>query len=170
MAMTPAESQRLYRERLKEKKKVASNGTIEVFRKPFFEFMDPFGSTLFEQCLAQAGIEAPEFEDDRGARHFGLNDIFQDVEGDFLSDEHGSLRRAELIVDSLKDAAADLADLIRDYKRREIKARISEIETADLTDLETKRDALKTVTRLNNMLDQLEKEVRWNFPQWKVTG
>jgi hypothetical protein len=26
------------------------------------------------------------------------------------------------------------------------------------------------VTRLNKMLDQLDKQVRWTFPQWKVTG
>ena len=170
MAMTPAESQRLYRQRQKEKSKLANFDAYGAFQQPFYEMMNYYGSTLFDQCLAQAGIEAPEFEDDRGARHFGLNDIFYDVEGEFLSDDHGSLRRAELIVDSLIDAASDLADHIRRYKIREIKARLAEIEASDLSEPEAKKAALQNAARLQKMLDQLNKQVRYTFQQWKVTG
>lgn len=170
MAQTPAESQRLYRQRQKEKTKLANFDTYGAFKRPFFEFVEGCDFSLFEQCLAQAGIEAPEFEDDRGARHFGLNGIFEDVEDVFLSDDHGSSRRAELIVESLIDAAADLAGHIGRYKAQEIKARLAEIEASDLSEPEAKKAALQEATRLNKMLDQLDKQVRWTFPQWKVTG
>jgi len=30
--------------------------------------------------------------------------------------------------------------------------------------------AIKEAVELNKMLDQLNKQVRWTFPQWKVTG
>lgn len=170
MAKTPAERQREYMERKKQKEALASFDTYDAFKRPFFQFLGEYSSSLFEQCLAQAGIEAPEFEDDRGARHFGLNDIFEGVEEEFLSDDHGSLRRAELVVVSLLDAAADLADHIRRYKLAEIKARLAEIEASDLSEPEARKAAFKEGARLNKMLDQLDKQVRWPLPQWKVTG
>ena len=81
-----------------------------------------------------------------------------------------SLGRAEMMITALNEAAENLAFYVNKYKRTEIKARLAEIEASDLSDPETKRAALKNAARLNKMLEQLDKQVRLTFPQWKVTG
>ena len=119
----------------------------------------------------EMGMKAPEFENDNGPEAFSedvfpkevLHEIFPDL-------SHGSLRRAEFMVGSLKEAAGVIATTVNIYKRNEIKARLAEIEASDLSDAQTKKAALKEATRLNKMLDQLNKQVRYTLPQWKVTG
>ncbi|MFB9223328.1 hypothetical protein [Paracoccus cavernae] len=170
MAKSTAQRQREYRERVKLRDEKANlEVSKSVFRRPFFEFMAQSGSAM-DELLAPAGIEAPSFEDDRGPKAFALNGILEDNDEPFFADSVGSLGRAELVVDCLLDATADLAWHIKEYKRTEIKARLAEIEASDLSDPATKKAALKEATRLNKMLDQLDKQVRWTFPQWKVTG
>ena len=75
-----------------------------------------------------------------------------------------------MTVDALIAAAQDLAWQVADYKRSEIRTRLAEIEAQDLSDPSAKKAALKNAARLNKMLDQLDKQVRFTFPQWKVTG
>lgn len=170
MALTPAETQRRYRQRLKMKAKLANIAALSDFREPFFEFLSD-RSTSFEESLAIAGVYAPTFDDDRGPRPFGKNGVFDHVHDDpGLEDDVGSLGRAELVVSALTDAASELAAQINAYKRSEIKARLAEIEASDLSDPDAKKAALKNAARLNKMLDQLDKQVRFTFPQWKVTG
>ena len=167
MTLTPAEKQRRYRQRQKQEGRKASFAMADVFRKPFFEIdVD----SDFELPLAIAGIEAPTFDDDRGPKDFVLNGAIDGVESPFLSIAQGSLGRAELIIGCLADAATELATQVNKYKRSEIKDRIAEIEARDLSDPETKKAAFKDVTRLNKMLDQLDKQVRWTFPAWEITG
>ena len=48
-----------------------------------------------------------------------------------------------------------------------IKARISEIENADLPDADSRREAFAKVAELTNMLAELDKTVRWPLPIWK---
>jgi hypothetical protein len=68
------------------------------------------------------------------------------------------------------DAASQLATGINSYKRKEITDRIHEIETSDLSDPKTRKQALADIVRLKTMLGQLDKQVRWTFPQWRVTA
>ena len=171
MVLTPAEMQRQYRQRLKEKAKLANLASFEVFRSPFFEFLKSRNSS-FGECLAIGGMFAPEFSDDSGPRHHGVNGVFDHNHDDdpALDDSVRSLGRAEVVIESLLDAASELASQVNTYKRAEIKARLAEIEASDLSETEAKKAALKDAARLNKMLDQLDKQVRWTFPQWKVTG
>lgn len=171
MALSPADAQRQYRQRLKEKAKLANIATFDDFRTPFFEFFNERSSSLGE-CLAIGGMFAPEFGDDTGPRSHGKNDVFSSVDADAaeLAESVRSLGRAELVIDALLDAANELASQVKAYKQTEIKARLAEIEASDLSDTETKKAALKVSARLNKMLDQLDKQVRYTFPQWKVTG
>ncbi|MCA1775600.1 MAG: hypothetical protein LC676_08330 [Loktanella sp.] len=60
-----------------------------------------------------------------------------------------------------------MAAALHCYKQEEIKARLTEVEASDAAD---KATALKEAVRLNKILDQLTKQVRTSFPQWKVTG
>jgi hypothetical protein len=172
MALTSSERVKLWRERQKAERLAALQSALtdiqaEVFKKPFFE-TDFDGD--FDLPLSLAGIIAPTFDDDRGPKDFVLNGATDGVEGAFASVSRGSLGRAEVTIGSLIDSAVELARHVNRYKRSEIEARIAEIEARDLSDPETKKAAFKDMTRLNKMLDQLDKQVRWTFPQWKVTG
>ncbi|NPD17318.1 hypothetical protein HOY34_19210 [Xinfangfangia sp. D13-10-4-6] len=173
MANANAEAQRRWRQRQKEKRQAGlteASTPSDVFRTPFFEFYanNPYESE-FNFCLDMAGIPMPEFEDDRGPAHHALNEVL-DAGSPSFSDEVRSLGRAEVMVGALIDAARSLADMVNNYKQREITARMAEIEASDLSEPEAKKAALKEAARLQKMLDQLDKQVRWTFPQWKVTG
>ena len=175
MALSNAEKVRRYRERQKEKETQDSLTLTGVFQTPFFQYVGEAGPgdlSEVEQNLAHIGIVCPEFDDDRGPECFNLDGPFDPSDGDNypFRDVRASLGRAELTVQYLIDAGRALADQIHDYKRREIKARLAEIEASDLSEPEAKKAALKEAARLQKMLDQLDKQVRWTFPQWKVTG
>ena len=75
--------------------------------------------------------------------------------------------RAEVTIGCLIDAATTLAGVVNRYNQQEIKNRLAELEDPDRTDRAT---ALKEAVKLNKILSRLEKQVRWTFPQWKVTG
>ncbi|RCW83462.1 hypothetical protein [Paracoccus lutimaris] len=168
-----AEAQRRWRQRQKEKKQeelVQAVAPAGVFRKPFFEVFTPDDQVGSQYCqaLELTGIAAPLFEDDRGPEAFTLDDL-QD-HNPFGEDSSTSLGRAEVMIGCLIKAAQGLADEVNAYKRTEIKARLAEVEASDLSDPAKKKAALKEAARLNKMLDQLDKQVRWTFPAWKVTG
>jgi len=172
MAMSPAEKQRAYRERQKKSKKEQlkqADAPASVFKAPFFESVDELSySSDFADAFELMGVPTPKFEDDRGPEAFSLDEGAVDT--GVFDNAKGSLGRAELMVGCLIAAALDLARHVNDYKREEIKNRLAEIEASDLSDPDTKKAALREATRLNKMLDQLDKQVRWTFPQWKVTG
>ena len=168
MAKSNAERLREFKARKKEQEKVASLTLDDVFKRPFFETLpeDFHVSSDFEDPLAFAGIPVPEFKDDRGLEaftHYGDT-------ADFIAPNRGSLGRAEVMITALVEAAVALAEEVNHYKRQEVNARLAEIEAADLSAPEVKKAALQEAARLNKMLDQLDKQVRWTFPQWKVTG
>lgn len=178
MALSNAEKGRRFRARELEKKKaVSAPGSLSgILRKPFFEWADETGAlsagSNYGVGLDQCGLSAPVFTDDSGPKSYTgdietLHEPFPD--SPFVAPSN-SLARAEVMVGSLIDAAKDVAQAVNDYKQSEIKARIAEIEQSDLSDAETKRKALADIVRLQKMLDQLSKQVRWTFPQWKVTG
>ena len=170
MTLTPAKKQQLYRERQKAEEVKASLALADVFRTPFFEFLGDFcHDSDYNMALELTGIAPPQFDDDRGPEHYTL-DTGLNPTTNLFAPAVGSLGRAEVMVSCLTTAAKDLAWQINRYKQAEIKARLAEIEASDLSDPETKKAALKNVTRLNKMLDQLDKQIRLTFPQWKVSG
>lgn len=173
MALTNAEKVRRYRERQKEKKqqelKMPEAARPSIFQTPFHQFFEEwwFGSD-YDIALGLAGIETPVFKDDAGPQAYKRGNL---PEGeDFHEHAQNSLGRAEVIAGCLITAAQDLASWINEYKKDEIKQRLKELEERDLSDPEAKKAALQEATRLNKMLDQLQKQVRITFPQWKATG
>lgn len=179
MALTPAEKQRRYRDRQRKKGDEASKATTtsDVFRTPFWKAWNGYLESRcsdFEYHFDEMGLgeeHTPQFQNDDGPEVYSeqvfpkesLHLIFPDL-------SNGSLRRAEVMVGSLIQAADILATAVNLYKEHEIKARMAEIEASDLSDPEAKKAALKEAARLQKILDQLDKQVRWTFPQWKVTG
>ena len=178
MALSNAEKVKRYRERQKAKKQEAlkqPTPASDVFKKPFFEFfpVDEQLGSAYAQSLELGGIQPLHFEDNTGPETTTLDDIL-DFDGkndaaNFFGEHAGtSLGKAEVLIGCLLDAATDLAGWVNAYKKSEIRARIAEIETSDLSDAEQKRAALTEVVRLNKLLDGLDKEIRWPLPVWKV--
>ena len=170
MAKSNAERLRQFKERKKEEEKIASLTLSGVFKAPFFEFLpeDYYYSSDFADCFEFIGLPVPRFEDDRGLEDY--THYSPQLAAEMIEPNQGSLARAEVMITALTEAAEFLAFEVNAYKRTEIKARLAEIEASDLSDPAVKKAALKNAARLNKMLDQLDKQVRWTFPQWKVTG
>lgn len=166
MALSPAEKQRAYRQRQKAKKREAmlQGSNSADYKSPFSAWAENDANISdYELALALAGIEAPSFEDERGPEHFVLNDATQGVESPF-GEAEAAIGRAEIVIGSLIDAAATLAGIVNAYKRNEIKARIAELEKSKSVDRAT---AMAEAVRLNKVLELLNKQVQWSFPQWK---
>lgn len=161
---TPADYQREYRERKKERLRLAGDPTDAITKVPFNEYLPEDGNwSSVAYALEWAGINSdgiPQFETDDDPGY---------LEGD-SEPNRGSIGRAERMVGCLLDAATELAGIIARYKRKEIADRIHEIETGDLSDPATRKQALHDIVRLKKMLDQLDKQVRRTLPQWEVKG
>lgn len=177
MAKSSAERTRELRERRKKQAEVEARKLApKVFRRPFYEFFNTHGDNVsFSMCMDTAGIDIDPFIDDRDPKSASgeIEAIFDNdgtPEDSPYANGGGSLACAELMIEQLIDAAAALAQIVTDYKRDEIEARIAEIEQSDLSDQAAKKQAFADVARLNKMRDQLNKQVRWTFPKWKVTG
>ena len=176
MANPNAEAQRRWRERKKQKRLDALKlpGTQRderLYRRPFFEaFQDDGNASNVDISLDCAGIEPVAFEDDGGPKSFSGQIEQGASESGQVAYEGAtnSLGRAEVMVGCLIDAAAELAGIINTYKRKEIRTRIAEIEQSDLTDPVERKAALAQIVRLNRLMDQIDKQVRWTFKQWKI--
>ncbi|KQU54455.1 hypothetical protein ASG72_02105 [Bosea sp. Leaf344] len=165
MALSPAEKQKRYRDRKRAATKGPGDASVAAQAVPFFQFYVEDGNTDGVVIpLRLAGIKPPEFLNDQPAQ------FPHDLAGVDLPAASNSIARAELTIECLLDAAGALAGIVHRYKQSEIKARIAEIEQADLSDPIAKKQALADIVRLQKMLDQLSKQVRWTFPQWKVAG
>ena len=156
MKKTPAQYQREYRQRLKDRAKLASDPTDAIAKRPFSEG-DPW--QVMDWYLETAGITIPDYS------------AAGDADPEWREEDgpnRGSIGRAERIVGSLLDAAGALAGEINQYKTEEINARIAELEQADLSDPDIKKQALADIVTLTKIRDQLQKQVRWTLPQWRV--
>lgn len=173
MALTPAEKQKRYRDRQRAKKEVElkrpeSIDGKSLYKQPFYEWLEDDDSW---SCAVMnfdiAGIEPPLFHDDSDPQSF--EGEIEKSDGP-LAPGGGSLARAEILVGQLIDAAGEIAESINNYKRHELKMRISELEQRDLSDPAIRKQALADIVRLQKMRDQLSKRVRFTFQQWKATG
>lgn len=174
MAMTPAEKQRAYRMRKRKEETRQNDALTDLYREPFFKFYEDSAEWVtLAIALHFVGYEVPDISDDRGPEAFSIADYERDradPDDDPFEGKTNSLGRAELLVGGFLDAAITLAGMVNKYKTGEIKARLAEIEASNLDDPKARKAALKEAARLHKMLDQLDKQVRWTFPQWKVTG
>ena len=99
--------------------------------------------------------------------HFSIPLLALDTFGDAFGDASGAIGRAKVTIGCLIDAAVTLAGIVNTHLKKEISDRLAELEDPRQADRAT---AMNEAVRLNKMLDQLDKQVRWTFPQWKVTG
>lgn len=172
MAKTSTERMREKKEREAKTHLGSGELTYPFLTKTFSKLYDETGGfSNFEMYLELAGIEPPRFEDERGPAEFTVNReaIGVDLYGveNIYPDAEGAIGRADTIIGCLLDAAVELAEIVNNYKRREIEARLVALENLDTADRAT---AMNEAVKLNKILDQLNKQIRKSFPEWRVTG
>ncbi|KIN71150.1 hypothetical protein [Sulfitobacter guttiformis] len=173
MALTAKERKQNQLAREQEELRKQPDSTFEFLDTPFYQAVeDGMSLSDVELMFDLMGLEPPVFEDDRGPTAFA-SDVC------FLTDEDrdeayqgyaGSIGRAEVMVDHLMDAAIELAGVIKHYKKHALKKKRAEIEAADLSDPDKRREALHTITRIARIEEALDKNVRRTLPQWMVKG
>ncbi|WP_152541126.1 hypothetical protein [Sulfitobacter noctilucae] len=167
MAKTSTERMQAKKEREEAARRAAEDSTYPYLKETFSEFLKHEGNySSVEIALGLAGIEAPLIEDEMGPENFALEDVIAGVDDPFPGAK-GAIGRAEIMIDCFIDAAMELANVVQNYKRQEIEARLAELENSEKADRAT---AMKEAVKLTKILDQLDKQVRRSFPQWKVTG
>lgn len=162
---TWAEYKRDARKRERERKRDRPDAIDPYLRHPFFDFYrEDANASDYELALQIANITPPAFDDDGPA-------VFPEtLDGLDTPDAKNSIERAQLVVACLVDAASGLAGIINRYKQREIDAALAALEARDLSDPNTEKDILAEIARLKSIRTQLKRQVRWSFPQWKITG
>jgi hypothetical protein len=163
MALSNSERQKRFRQRKREEKFHLPDALTGRLKTPFEEWLTDQDWQDVIHDLDMIGVrEIIEFP----ARH-GRDPFFnEDADGV----DRGAVGAAERIVTTFLDAAVTMASKINAYKLGQVNARIAEIETADLTDPDIKKQVLAEIAELTNYRDELSKSVRWTLPQWKVKG
>lgn len=171
MALSAKQRKRNQLARQQEELSRLEDSTYEYLKAPFFEHLenDPNWSSV-ALSFDLMGIEQPEFSDDRGPRHHALDEALGDDPDEAFPGFAGSIGRAEVMVDLLLDAATELSGIINSYKMRELEKRRAELEKRDLTEERARKDALETSARIAKLQEELQKNVRRTFRQWKIKG
>lgn len=167
MAMTAVQRMQKKKERDQRLLRNSEDGARALLGIPFHESAE-LGANYsnVELALALIGIEAPVFVDDRDPTDSALSEAIDGVEDTFAGAK-GAIGRAEVMVDCLIDAASEMSAIVNAYKQRELKARLNELAQDETID---RAQAISDATTINKKLDQLDKQVRRSFPQWRVTG
>lgn len=173
MALTAKERKQKQLEREHEQLRALPDSTYDFIDTPFHQAIeDGMSLSDVELMFDLMGLEPPVFEDDRGPEAFAADGCFRTDEDrdDAFRGYAGSIGRAEVMVSHLLDAAIELASVINRYKKQALKARRAEIEAADLSDPDTRREALDAITRIARIEEALDKNVRRTLPQWQAKG
>jgi hypothetical protein len=167
MALTAAEKQKRYRERRAEKLAQAGDPTDSLASIKFSDWMQDQWSFL-NDALDWAGFKnLPDFEA-QGDTDPDWQE--QHAEGYETDPNRGSIGRFERMADQLSDAAGFLAAKINEYKREQVAARIAQIETMDMSDLEKRKEALAELAKLNKLSERLNKKARYEVPTYRLKG
>lgn len=173
MALSAAERKRRQLEREDLARRRRPDSTYEYLSTPFYKHVNDDGADWSAVALPfeLMGIEPPEFVDDRGPTEAASPDALPapggDEENGFEGFE-GSMGRAEAMVDMLITAAVELSSIINHFKRNELNKYLADLETRDLSDQAARAKALKDAVRITAIQEELSKNVRREFPQWKV--
>lgn len=172
MAMTAAERKRKQVAREKEERQRLADATYPYLSTPFFEVVEEDGNwSSVTLALELAGLEPPIFRDDGGPLENALPDALPSDEEDRInafSGASGSIGRAEVIVGCLLDAATELAQIINNYKRAELKKFRQQTEAQDLSDPAARKKALQDLLRMEKIEGMLARKVRRELPAWCV--
>jgi uncharacterized protein YfkK (UPF0435 family) len=171
MAKSATERSREMRERERAALREVPDSTYPFLKTPFYQWADGTDWDDAEHGINAAGMNMPLLEDDSGPKSYdgeperGASDDWHPYAG-----YQGSIGRAEAMIDHLLASLSQMTVAINIYKVEEITDRIAELEQADLSDRDAKKQALADIVRLVKMKEHLSKSVRVSLPQWKVKG
>jgi hypothetical protein len=162
MALTPAERQRVSRQRRKEKLKTAEDwANVDPIGQTFSQFLA--ADREREQALAfmgealdSVGIDLPDLTKNEDPE-------YQDDWAKFGVTDRGALGRAERMYGAFLDCARTLARLLNEYKREGVEKSIATLKGSDLSDPAIRDATIAELIRLEKALALLEKEVRHSF-------
>ncbi len=154
-----AKYKREQRKRERDRLLAARDAALPDLRTPFFEYFERERGLNLNEYATVMGDDWYLFDDDSGIKPSDEDALIQEDQ----DSASNSLGKAELLIGHFIDMATELARLVSDYKRAEIEARLKEAEACESID-----DG--EIERLKKMRHQLKRQVRWAFPQWKVTG
>lgn len=174
MAQTPAERKKKERERRKTELIAMSDEAYPHLSEPFSQWLErtegygDWSSATFH--LDAIGLQHPEFPDDRGPDWMDYGETEHPDDYHPYAGYKASIGRAEAFVDHMIAAATNMAFVINRYKREQLAAKVRELEAADLTDPEARKQAFDDMVRIRKMLEQLEKMTRVTFHEWHLKG
>ncbi len=136
-----------------------------VYRRSFSNFMHEDRRSGFATHFLILGKDWWNFEEDTGINPLDPDELDEDDRNAAFN----SLGKAELVLSVLEDVVQTLAQDIAVYKRREIEARIEELQQSGFTGPDA-NSALDDLERLKKMRHQLSQRVRKTLPQTRATG
>lgn len=173
MAKTAAERKREQLERERKALLDVTDSTYQYLRVPFFSYLesDPNWSTV-EMCFELIGYEPPSFDNDLGPEHFANDSAFGSEEDrvEAFQGSAKSIGRAEVLVDHLMSAAVELSGIIANYKMRELRTRLKDLEEAELADHVERKAALQQAAHISRVLEELGKNQRVTLAKYRVKG
>ncbi len=173
MALSAKERKQQQLKREQKQLRLLPDSSYEYLRVPFHVHLETDSNwSSVTLPLEMAGIEPPEFEDDRGPEAYAFEECFATDEDrdEAFGGAAKSIGRAEVMIGLLMDAATELALIVNKYKRTELERRLKEIEAADLSDPEERKAALEQVVHIEKIKGALSKNVRRSLPQWEAKG
>lgn len=170
MALSPTERKRRQLERDREALRKMPESTRPFMAQRYHEWLDDeLGAGDFQIPWELMGITAPEFNDDSDAASHSTH-YFRNLEDqdEIFAGYDGSVGRAEFMVLQLICAAQALAESVNTYKRRQLEQRLASLESEDLSDPDRRTAAFEESALIRQMQAELQKNLRYNFPLWKV--
>lgn len=165
MALSPAEKQKRYRERLREELKTAPDAT-------------PAAGPTFAAWIAQADGEMAQqlsfIDEALDAVGFAFPDLSQDVDPQWRDEwgveNRGALGKAERMVDAFIDSAKALSEVLNAYKLEQVKAAQSRLSQSKPKSPEAMAWVVQRAIALSKIESRLRKEVRHSFPAIAAKG
>lgn len=173
MALTPAEKQKRYRERRKERAKSAPDLTPikqDAFAALFKTIEEWPAAKRLPDDLGEIAHQLSFLGETLASIGYALPDFSKEYDpewhefGGWGTPDRGALGKAERMVGAFIDSAQALAEIINTFKLREIEAAKAEIAARDLSTPEAKRQAIADGVRLDKIERRLRKEYRRSFP------
>lgn len=171
MAKSATERSREMRDRERYQLRMLPDSTYPFLKTPFYRWAPGTDWDGAENDINAAGMNMPVLENNDGPKSYdGQPEASASEDWHPFWGYEGSIGQAESMVDYLIDAVGQMAIAINTYKLDELSDRIAELEQADLSDPNAKKQALADIVRLVKMKEHLTKSVRVSLPQWKVKG
>lgn len=170
MALSATERKRRQLERDREALRKLPESTYPFLSEPYHKWVkDTDDTSDFDVPWELMGFEPPTFDDDQGAASYSVHPFGNKEDMDEIFDGYdGSVGRAEFMVLQLICAAQALSISVNSYKRKQLEKRLAALETEDLTDPDRRKAAFAESALIARLQDELQKNVRYTFPQWIV--